>query len=64
MKTCVSVSEISLPDIDECQSNSCQNGGTCFDEVNGYTCQCAVGFTGVHCEMSEFIIQTDLGCNL
>ena len=28
----------------------CLNGATCTDEVNGHTCTCADGFTGVHCE--------------
>ena len=30
-------------------SNSCENGGTCNDAVNGYTCSCAAGFTGTTC---------------
>ena len=38
------------PDIDECVSNPCQNGGTCTDALNSYTCACAPGWAGVHCE--------------
>ncbi|KAF3848620.1 hypothetical protein F7725_015117 [Dissostichus mawsoni] len=30
--------------IDECESEPCQNGGTCEDQINGYTCTCAQGF--------------------
>ena len=30
-------------DIDECSSDPCQNGATCNDEVDGYTCECADG---------------------
>ena len=26
------------------------NGGTCSDGVNSYTCLCAAGYSGVHCE--------------
>ena len=38
------------PDIDECASSPCQNGGTCTDALNSYTCACAAGWTGLHCE--------------
>ena len=37
-------------DIDECLSSPCQNGGTCTDDVNGYTCACDAGYTGTNCE--------------
>ncbi|XP_035699609.1 IgGFc-binding protein-like [Branchiostoma floridae] len=37
-------------DIDECSSNPCLNGGTCEDDVNGYTCTCAPGYDGDDCE--------------
>ena len=29
-----------VPDIDECASSPCKNGGTCVDAVNSFTCQC------------------------
>ncbi|XP_035679036.1 IgGFc-binding protein-like [Branchiostoma floridae] len=35
---------------DECTSDPCQNGATCVDEVDGYTCTCVPGYEGVHCE--------------
>ncbi|XXT24974.1 pentapeptide repeat-containing protein [Sorangium sp. So ce429] len=31
-------------------SNPCQNGGTCVDGVNSYTCTCSPDFTGPSCE--------------
>ena len=33
-------------DIDECESNPCQNGGACVDAVGGYRCTCMAGFGG------------------
>ena len=39
-----------LSDIDECSSNPCQNGGTCTDGVNSYSCACVAGTSGVNCE--------------
>ena len=30
----------------ECSSNPCQNGATCKDEINKYTCECKPGYTG------------------
>lgn len=36
------------PDINECPV--CQNGGSCQDVIDGYSCLCMSGYTGVHCE--------------
>ena len=38
------------PDIDDCASSPCQNGGTCVDGINSYTCNCDLGFDGDNCE--------------
>jgi len=35
--------------IDECASAPCQNGATCSDLVNGYSCLCASGWFGPQC---------------
>ena len=45
--------QLSLPDIDECSSSPCQNGGTCTDAVNSYTCACVDGYNGDDCETSK-----------
>ena len=37
-------------DIDECGSNPCENGGTCTDLQDGYSCACEPGFTGTVCQ--------------
>ncbi|XP_029024332.1 protein crumbs homolog 2a [Betta splendens] len=39
-------------DIDECESEPCQSGGSCEDGINSYTCTCAAGFLGKLCEVN------------
>jgi len=48
----------SCTNIIECSSSPCMNSGTCKDGsctaaacMVAYTCTCAAGYTGVHCEM-------------
>ncbi|KAI0222014.1 Cubilin, partial [Lamellibrachia satsuma] len=39
------------PDIDNCLSNPCQNGGTCSaPRVAFFSCDCVAGYTGYTCE--------------
>ena len=40
-------------DIDECAPKPCQNGGTCTDGINEYTCTCAAGYTDNNCQTSK-----------
>ena len=42
-----------LPDIDECASNPCQNGGTCVDKINTFFCRCGNYHRGTTCEYGE-----------
>src|SRR4051812_29749974 len=37
-------------DIDECASGPCQNQGTCLNLVNGWSCTCGPGYTGLRCQ--------------
>eukprot|EP01049_Picozoa_sp_SAG25_P015766 SAG25_NODE_3333_length_1125_cov_1.813840_1_plen_294_part_10 len=38
-------------DVNECDSNPCRNGATCFEGVHQYRCDCVTGWIGEHCEM-------------
>ncbi len=38
-----------LDAVNDCLSNPCENGGTCYDKVDGYTCVCQTGFIDDHC---------------
>ena len=40
-------------DVDECEPDPCQNGGTCTDGIASFTCTCAPGFSGPTCETSD-----------
>ncbi|XP_023932397.1 cubilin-like [Lingula anatina] len=50
----------------ECASNPCQNGGTCVDLYNGYTCRCPSAWQGTRCneDVNECatLAGTDMGC--
>ena len=39
--------------MNECSSAPCQNGGSCEDEEDGYTCECADGWTGAECQFGK-----------
>jgi len=41
---------VDMPDINECESLPCENGAACNDLVNGYTCTCQPGYTGLICQ--------------
>ena len=38
-----------ISDIDNCNSEPCQNGGSCTDGPDTYTCTCMLGWEGGDC---------------
>ena len=45
----------SWPDIEECESQPCSNGGTCDDHLASYTCGCSAGYMGNICEIGMVV---------
>lgn len=43
-----------LLDIDECASGPCENGGTCTDGINEFSCTCTIAWTGPTCTTGRF----------
>ena len=39
-------------EINECTPNPCENGGTCIDLMNAYSCECVPGYTDDNCATS------------
>ncbi len=35
---------------DSCNPNPCLNGGSCIDDIDGYTCTCLAGYEGADCD--------------
>ena len=44
---------VELDGPDPCESEPCQNGGTCERLVDDYRCLCDEGYVGNHCEMGR-----------
>ena len=42
--------------LDECSPDPCQNGATCMDGVNQYTCSCLAGYEGTDCETGKSLL--------
>ena len=46
-----------VADINECDSDPCQNDSTCTDLVGKYRCDCVSGITGAQCETGRSSLQ-------
>ena len=51
---------LSVTASESCESNPCQNGGTCVQLEDGYECICAKcgcanEIAGTHCEVGEYM---------
>ncbi|OPJ67614.1 crumbs-like protein 2 isoform B [Patagioenas fasciata monilis] len=44
--------ETCFTNIDECESQPCQNGGLCVDRIDGFLCHCLPGYSGVECAVN------------
>lgn len=42
-----------LADVDDCQSDPCENGGTCIDKTDSFLCLCLPSYEGDRCEKGE-----------
>ncbi len=48
--------DLTFLDINECASTPCENGGTCTDAVNSYTCACVDGYSGLQCATGTYCV--------
>ena len=49
---CFYICNLITDETDECSPNPCDNGGTCTDGDNTYSCECADGYKGTDCGMN------------
>ena len=54
-----SASLCEIPVANSCDSDPCLNGGTCtLRSLDSYSCTCAPGYTGQHCELQDHCAST------
>lgn len=46
-------SKLTIPDIDECDNNPCQNGGRCTNVDGSFSCSCTDGWKGSVCDQGN-----------
>lgn len=45
---------LTITDINECDTNPCENGGQCTNSEGSFTCNCAGGWRGLACNQGKF----------
>lgn len=43
--------------MNECESNPCQNGGSCLDRFNMFVCECPPGYSGPVCDTNVRLLK-------
>ena len=43
-------------EIDNCLNHTCENGASCLDGIESYTCVCADGWEGPFCQRSNYAL--------
>ena len=49
------ITYIFISEINECQSSPCQNGGSCFNAIDEFSCNCPDEYVGTLCETRMYI---------
>ena len=49
-------------DVDECESNPCQNNATCDNLIGRYECNCTEDFVGVDCQNPRLVTCANVPC--
>ena len=49
------VNHVPVSEVNECESNPCQNMANCTDLVNMFTCNCTTGWNGTRCDQGNDI---------
>ena len=47
-----------MSDIDDCDQQPCQHGGSCADRLNSFTCTCPTTWEGDICTIGNFYLNT------
>ena len=45
-----------MESVDDCDGQTCENGGTCVDGNGEYYCQCPLDKTGPDCNQGQILI--------